>query len=49
MLEILRLCLRVNYAKRNVNLVIEHTQSLKDKTITRRAAERAEWEKSYSI
>lgn len=48
MLEILRLCIRVNYAKRNVNLVIEYTQSLK--TITRRAAaEWAEWEKNYSI
>lgn len=47
MLEILRLCLRVNYAKRNVNLVIEYAQSLKDKTITRRAA--AEREESYPI
>ena len=33
MSEILRLSIRVNYAKRNVNLVTECTQSFKDKTV----------------
>lgn len=50
MSEILRLSIRVNYAKRNVNHVTECIQSFKDKTVTRRAtAGWAEGEKNYSI